>query len=164
MRILRPFAREAIGTGIRVQGCTGERNQHMMKAFTRRAITATVGGVAMVGLAAGPAAAHFCYKDWQTDQSAAGVGKSSGWMTFEDMAATYLGLCPEGIVILADAGGVTTDTLVNARGTLAGGTLKKGADAGTSTISYLDFAAMEAQFEAAFGACGLPVPDVEGEG
>jgi len=38
----------------------------------------------------------------------------------------FTGLCGAGIEVLADAGGVTTDTLINGHGVMAGGTVRKG--------------------------------------
>lgn len=129
-----------------------------MKAFTRRAVTAAVGGVAIVGLAAGPAAAHFCFKDWQSEQASAGAGQSASWTSFEDIATDFLGpLCADGIELLAAAGGVTPETLINTHGTLAGGTLKKG-ESSAKTISHLDFEALDAAIPAAFAACGQAPP------
>ena len=135
----------------------------MMKAFTRRAITATVGGVAMVGLAAGPAAAHFCYKTWDTAQGAAGKAGSSAWMSFEDIASMFVvdasgdSLCAEGIASLAAAAGVELDTMINVRGTMAGGTLKK-EEPGNLAISHLDFAALDAATPGAYQMCGQTPP------
>lgn len=135
----------------------------MMKAFTRRAVTAAFGGVAMVGLAAGPAAAHLCYKTWETEQSAAGKAGSSGWMSFEDIASMFVvdasgePLCDKGIESLAAAAGVELDTLINIRGTMAGGTLKK-EEPDKLAISHLDFAALDAATPGAYQMCGQTPP------
>ncbi len=130
----------------------------MLKALTRRALTVGVAGVAMVGVAAGPAAAHFCYKTNLNERAAEGMAGSANWVSFEDLATQFLGpLCDEGIQILADAGGVTPDTLIDSHGTMAGGTLKK-EEPGTKSISYLDFEALDAAIPAAFAACGQTPP------
>lgn len=131
----------------------------MMKAFTRRAVTAAVGGVAMVGLAAGPAAAHFCFKTGLNEWAAGGMAGSASWVSFEDIASSFLldvdgdPLCDQGIQYLATEGGVELDTLINTHGTLAGGTLKKG-ESKAKTISHLDFEALDAAVPLAFEMCG----------
>ena len=51
------------------------------------------------------------------------------------------------ITLLADAVGVTTSTLINAHGVMAGPT------EGNKAISHLDFAALEAAIPAALAAC-----------
>jgi hypothetical protein len=135
----------------------------MMKAFTRRAVTAAVGGVAMVGLAAGPAAAHFCYKSWETEASAAGKAGSSAWMSFEAIASMFLvdaagdPLCLDGIQHLADAAGVELDTMVNTRGTMAGGKFEKDG-VGNKAISHLDFVALDAATPDAYTMCDQTPP------
>jgi hypothetical protein len=135
----------------------------MMKAFTRRAVTAAVGGVAMVGLAAGPAAAHFCYKSWDTAQATAGKAGSSAWMSFEGIASMFVvdasgdSLCAKGIASLAEAGGVELDTMINVRGTMAGGKFEKDGT-GNLAISHLDFLALDAATPAAYEMCGQTPP------
>jgi hypothetical protein len=130
------------------------------KGLLRRATIIGVATAASLALAASPASAHFCFKTNLNETAAAGVAGSENWVSFGDLAAQFLpDLCEEGIQILATAGGVTTDTPINTHGTMAGGTLRKGADAGTPSISYLNFEAIDAAIPAAFAACGLPVPE-----
>lgn len=125
----------------------------MIRALTRRAVTVGVAGVAIVGLAAGPAAAHFCFKTELNERAAEGVARSANWVSFEDLATEFLGpLCPQAIDYLAEAGGVTADTMINTHGTMAGGTLKK-SEPGNKAISYLNFEALDAAIPAAVGLC-----------
>lgn len=127
----------------------------MFKAFTRRAATVGVASVAILGLATGPAAAHFCFKTELQEQAAKGMAGSASWTSFEDLARAFLGedLCQAAVDHLAAAGGIESDTLINSHGTLAGGTLKKGADSGTRTISHVDFEAVEAAIGDAVALC-----------
>ncbi len=115
-------------------------------------MTAVATGTAVV-LAAGPASAHFCFKTSLNERAAQGMAGSSNWRSFGDLAFEFTGLCPAGIQVLADAGGVTVDTLINGHGTMAGGTLKKGERGGNKAISYLDFEGIDAAFPAAAAAC-----------
>jgi hypothetical protein len=126
----------------------------MGKTALRRLITTGMASAAAIVLAAGPASAHFCFKTNLNERAAQGMSGSSNWVSFGDLAFEFTGLCPAGIQILADAGGVTVDTLINSHGTMAGGTLRKGEDAGTPSISHLDFEAIDAAFPAAAAACG----------
>ena len=68
-------------------------------------------------------------------------------MPFGVLAAQITGWCPAGVQILADAAGVTTDTLINPHGLMAGPT------DGNKAISHLDFAAIDAAMPAAGAAC-----------
>ena len=70
----------------------------------------------------------------------------NGFVSFGAIAASE-GICPAGAEVLADAVGVTTSTLINAHGVMAGPT------DGNKAISHLDFAALEAAFPAAAAAC-----------
>ncbi|MDP9444568.1 MAG: hypothetical protein M3P83_09575 [Actinomycetota bacterium] len=113
-------------------------------------------GIAAVGavvIAAGPASAHFCFKTNLNERAAQRMAGSANWVSFGDLAFQFTGLCDAGIDVLADAAGVSAETLINTHGTMAGGTLRKGPDAGTKSISYLDFEALEAALPAAVGAC-----------
>ncbi|HET7736930.1 MAG TPA: hypothetical protein VFK52_13205 [Nocardioidaceae bacterium] len=121
--------------------------------FVRRITTVAVAAGATLAMAAGPAAAHFCFKTELNERAAAGMSGSANWVSFGDLAAQVTGLCPAGVQVLADAAGVTTDTLINGHGTMAGGTLRKGPDAGNKAISHLDFAAIEGAEEDAIAAC-----------
>jgi hypothetical protein len=82
-----------------------------------------------------------------------GRGGSNGFATFDDLAFEFTGLCPAGIQILADAGGVTTGTTINAHAVRADGTLKKGADASPKPISHLKFDSIDAAMPDAVAAC-----------
>jgi hypothetical protein len=125
-----------------------------MTRLLRRALMTGAGAVAIVGLAAAPANAHFCFKTNLNAIAAEGMAGSANWVSFGDLAAQFLpDLCPEGIALLATAGGVTTSTPINTHGTMAGGTLRKGEDAGTSSISYLNFDAIDAAVPDAYKLC-----------
>ncbi|WP_129664892.1 hypothetical protein [Phytoactinopolyspora endophytica] len=124
-----------------------------MRKTLRRALFTSVATVGILGLAVGQASAHFCFKENMNEKAAENAAKSANWVTFGELAFEFTGLCPDGIEILADAGGVTTSTLINTHATMAGGTLKKGPDAGTPAISYLDFEAIEAAEGDAIAAC-----------
>ena len=119
----------------------------------RRLVTGGVATVAAFALAVAPASAHFCFKTNLNERAAQGQSGSQAWVSFGDLAFEFTGLCPAGIEILAEAGGVTTETLINSRGTMAGGTLRKGEDSGTPSISHLDFEGIEAAEEEAMAAC-----------
>ena len=88
------------------------------------------------------------------ERAAQGQAGSANWVSFHDLAFEFTGLCDAGIAILAEAGGVTVETLINGHGTMAGGTLRKGENSGTKSISHLDFDAIDAAFPAAAAACG----------
>ncbi|GAB2632865.1 hypothetical protein [Kribbella swartbergensis] len=125
-----------------------------MNKLLRRALMTGASAVAIVGLATGPANAHFCFKTNLNARAAQGMAGSANWVSFGTLAGEFLpGLCQAGIQHLATAGGVTPSTLINTHGTMAGGTLKKGADAGTPSISYLNFAAIDAAVPDAFALC-----------
>ncbi len=120
----------------------------------RRLATMGIGAMAVLALTAGPASAHFCFKTNLNELAAQGQAGSANWVSFHDLAFEFTGLCDAGIEVLAEAGGVTPDTLINSHGTMAGGTLRKGEEAGTPSISHLDFEAIDAAFPAAVEACG----------
>ena len=71
---------------------------------------------------------------------------SRGFVSFGTIAAAE-GFCPAGAQVLADAVGVSTSTLINAHGTMAGPT------DGNKAISHLDFEALEAAIPDALAAC-----------
>ena len=125
----------------------------MLGTTIRRALTVGAATAAAVVLGAGPAAAHFCYFTEANVQAELGRAGSSGFATFGDLALEFTGLCPAGIQVLADAAGVTTGTTINAHAVMAGGTLKKGADASPKPISHLNFGAIEAAMPDAVAAC-----------
>jgi hypothetical protein len=122
--------------------------------LARRLAATGIAAMAVVALTAGPASAHFCFKTNLNERAAEGQAGSANWVSFHDLAFEFTGLCDAGIAILAEAGGATPETLINGHGTMAGGTLRKGADAGTPSISHLDFEAIDAAMEAAGAACG----------
>lgn len=125
-----------------------------MRKVVRRALTSGVTTVVLVGVAAGPSAAHFCFKTDVNDRAASGMAGSSNWVAFTDIAAQALpGLCPEGVEYVANAAGATSDTLINSHGTMAGGTLRKGPDAGNKAISHLDFDALFAAVDDGHALC-----------
>ena len=126
----------------------------MLKTAARLVFMTGVATITAVVLAAAPASAHFCFKTNLTERAAEAKSGSTAWVSFEELAFEFTGLCPAGIEVLAEAGGVETDTLINTRGTMAGGTLKKGADSGTPSISHLNFEAIDAAFPEAAAACG----------
>ena len=119
----------------------------------RRLATTAIGAMAVLALTAGPASAHFCFKTNLNERAAEGQAGSANWVSFHDLAFEFTGLCDAGIEVLAEAGGVTPGTLINSHGTMAGGTLRKGEDAGTPSISHLDFEAIEAATDDAIAAC-----------
>ena len=120
----------------------------------RRLATTGIGAIAVLALTAGPASAHFCFKTNLNERAAEGQAGSANWVSFEETALEFFpGLCEEGIEILAAAGGATPDTLINGHGTMAGGTLRKGPDSGTKSISHLDFDGIDAATSEALEAC-----------
>ncbi|MPZ62748.1 MAG: hypothetical protein GEU93_15925 [Propionibacteriales bacterium] len=125
----------------------------MARSAARRIVTTGVATVAALVITAGPASAHFCFKDNLNERAAQGQAGSANWVSFGDLAFQFTGLCPEGVQVLADAGGVTVDTMINSHGTMAGGTLRKEDGGGTKSISHLDFAAIEAATPDAEAAC-----------
>jgi hypothetical protein len=124
----------------------------MRLTHARRIGTATIATVAAVVLAAAPASAHFCFKTELNERAAQGMAGSNNWVPFEVLAFEFTGLCDAGIEVLAEAGGVTTDTLINGHGLMAGGTLRK-AESGNKAISHLDFEAIDAAMGEAIAAC-----------
>jgi hypothetical protein len=125
-----------------------------MNKLLRRALMTGAAAVAIVGLATGPANAHFCFKTSLNAKAAQGMAGSANWVSFGSLAAEFLpGLCEEGIEYIATAAGATPSTLINTHGTMAGGTLKKGEDSGTPAISHLDFEALDAAVPGAFELC-----------
>jgi hypothetical protein len=125
----------------------------MRLTSARRIATVGIATVAAVVLAAAPASAHFCFKTEVNERAAQGMAGSSNWVRFDVLAAEITGLCPAGIEILAEAGGVTTDTLINGHGLMAGGTLRKADGGGNKAISHLDFEGIDAAFPEAAAAC-----------
>ena len=75
---------------------------------------------------------------------------SKGFISFGDLATEFTGLCPAGVAVLADAAGVSTSTMINAHGVMAGGTEGKRT---IKPISHLNFDAIGAAMGAAEDAC-----------
>ena len=121
--------------------------------FVRRAATVAASAVAVIAMSGGAASAHFCFFKDPNPNANAGRAGSHGFFPFSVITSEFLGLCPEGGQILADAGGVEMDTLINAHGLMAGPT------GGNKAIGHLDFAGIGAAAEEAFGACGMEVPE-----
>jgi hypothetical protein len=125
----------------------------MMGKTVRRVLTTTAATAAVFALAVGQANAHFCFKENLNERAAQGMGKSANWIEFGTLGAEITGLCPAGVEVLADAGGVTMTTLINGHGLMAGGTLKSGEGSGNKAIGHLDFDGIDAAFPAAAAAC-----------
>jgi hypothetical protein len=118
-----------------------------LSMFIRRLSTVAAGAAAVIALSATSSSAHFCFFNDPNPNGDAGRAGSKGFVPFGVVAAEATGLCPAGVQVLADAAGVTTSTLINAHGTMAGPT------GGNKAISHLDFAAIEAAFGDAAAAC-----------
>jgi hypothetical protein len=125
----------------------------MNRTGLSRLLTAGAGTVAVMVFSAGAASAHFCYFSDPNVRAELGRAGSNGFATFGDLAAEITGLCPAGVQVLADAAGVTTGTTIHAHAVMAGGTLKKRPQGSPKPISHLNFAAIEAAFPEAMGAC-----------
>jgi hypothetical protein len=125
----------------------------MLRTTTRRLLVGGVTLVSAVALAAAPASAHFCFNTKMAERAAQAAAGSSNWVSFHDLAYEFTGLCDAGIDILADAGGVSPDTLIHMNAVMAGGTLREGGKGGTPAISHLDFDAIDAAFGDAIAAC-----------
>jgi hypothetical protein len=112
-------------------------------------VAAAVGAAMMVGTS--PALAHYCFFNDPNVNANANRANSSAFMSFSEYS-DFTGLCEDGKVILAEAGGVTMDTMVNVRGSMAGPT------GGNKAIGHLDFGSVIAAGPAAFAACDMDVP------
>ncbi|MGH8969804.1 MAG: hypothetical protein ACRDV1_07625 [Actinomycetes bacterium] len=125
-----------------------------MRLFARAGVAVVAAGVMAVA-AAGPASAHFCFKTNRNATSTAAIAGSNNWISFADIAREEIpGVCDAAIAYIAEAAGASADTMINGHGTMAGGTLRKGAGSGTSSISHLDFEALEAAIPAGMALCG----------
>jgi hypothetical protein len=123
----------------------------------RRPLTVVAGVVASIALAAGPASAHLCYHKNLNAKAAVGVAGSNGFISFGDIVEFELeGLCSEGVDMLATAGGVTPDTLINAHGVMAGGLGMQGRH--NKSIGHVDFDGVFAAIPDAYAACGMEMP------
>jgi hypothetical protein len=124
-----------------------------MHRTTRRLLLGGVTLVSAVALAAAPASAHFCFNSKMADRAAQAAAGSNNWLSFHDLAYEFTGLCDAGIAVLAEAGGVTPDTLIHTHSVMAQGTLREGGKGGTPAISHMDFDAIDASFGDAIAAC-----------
>lgn len=121
--------------------------------FIAKTGAATVLAGVMALAAAGPAAAHFCFKTNRNATSAAAIANSNGWISFADIARIEIpGICDAAIDYIAAASGATGDTMINAHAVMAGGTLRK-ASPGNPAISHLDFEALEAAIPGGLALC-----------
>lgn len=118
----------------------------------RRVLTTTIGIVAALALAAGPASAHFCYKRDVNPNAAAGMAGSSNWLRVGDLIEADFGFCPAGVEAFAATLGITPDTLLHGHSVMAGPT------DGNKAIGRVDFSAFEAAVEAGFAACPTTGP------
>ena len=100
--------------------------------LVRRVSTVVVGAAAAVLLSSTAASAHFCYFNDPNPNANAGRANSSGFVSFGTIAASE-GICEVGAEYLADLLGISTDTLINAHGVMAGPT------GGNKAISHLNF-------------------------
>jgi hypothetical protein len=116
----------------------------------RRALTTTAATVAAIALAAGPASAHFCYKNDVNAKAWVGMYGSNGWLRIGDLAEAEFGLCEAGIEVFSTGIGGTPDTLLNGHGVMAGPT------GGNKAIGHLDISQFEAALDAAVEACEGP--------
>lgn len=116
-----------------------------------RLLAALGGSVIVFALTAGSASAHFCYFTEANVNAELGRAGSNGFATFGELVFEFTGLCDAGIAVLADAGGISTTTTINAHTVMAGGTLRSGKS--IKPISHLDFDAIDAAFPAAIAAC-----------
>ena len=122
-----------------------------MSRMIRRGLVTAAGVTTVLALTAGTASAHFCYFTEANVNAELGRAGSKGFISFGDLATEFTGLCPAGVDVLADAAGVSTSTMINADGVMAGGTEGKRT---IKPISHLDFGAIDAAFGDAVAACG----------
>lgn len=117
--------------------------------FVRRLSIVAGSAAAMVALSTGSAFAHFCYFDNGNEQANSKRAGTPAMMTFHDyvVAGAPVQICDAGIEVLADAVGVTTDTVMNVRGMMAGPT------DGNDAIGHLDFGKLEGAIPDALAAC-----------
>lgn len=100
--------------------------------LVRRVSTIVAGAAAAVLLSSTAASAHFCYFTDPNANADAGRAGSKGFVSFGTIAASE-GICEAGAEYLADLLGISTDTLINAHGAMAGPT------GGVKPIAHLDF-------------------------
>jgi hypothetical protein len=96
--------------------------------FVRRLAIVAGAAAAAVALSTGSAFAHECYFTNPNPNADAGRSHTPAFMSFHDMAVGYImevtgqEMCDDGIAYLAGVAGITPDTLINARGMMAGPT------------------------------------------
>ena len=100
--------------------------------LVRRLSTVVAGAAAAVLLSSAAASAHFCYFNNPNPNADSGRAGSKGFVSFGAIAASE-NICEAGAEYLADLLGISTDTLINAHGVMAGPT------PGNKAISHLDF-------------------------
>jgi hypothetical protein len=118
--------------------------------FVRRLAIVAGTAAAAVALSTGSAFAHECYFTNPNPHADAGRSQTPAFMSFYDMAfaETEGALCDDGIAVVADALGITPDTLINVRGMMAGPT------EGNKAIQHLNFGLIDDKLMGrAFGAC-----------
>jgi hypothetical protein len=119
--------------------------------FRRLSIVAAAATAALMA-GASPALAHYCFFTDPNVNANANRAGSAAFIPFSEYS-DFTGLCDAGKQILATAGGVTMDTILNGRGSMAGGR-----EEGTRTIGHLDFGSVIAAGPAAYDACDMDVP------
>jgi hypothetical protein len=120
--------------------------------FVRRLSIISGLAAATVALSTGSAFAHECYFTNPNPNADAGRSHTPAFMSFGDLAYQYTGLCPAGIAELAQAGGITPETLINSRGMMAGPT------DGNKAIGHADFDAIFEAMPHAYDTCGMEMP------
>lgn len=148
---------------------------HLAKRLGRSATLAAAAG-ALVMTAAGPAAAHHCYRDWQDQAQQRLAENGTAWVPLSDYLAAGLAemmpdaspAClahvPEFTQQWMDAHDVAVEPLIQVKGTVGGGAFHKNGKAPGPT-HYLS----EADFDELIGYvmaepdCAPPVGDGEGE-
>jgi hypothetical protein len=116
--------------------------------FVRRLSIVSGLAAATVALSTGAAFAHECYFTNPNPNAQAARAGTPAFMSFHDMAYQFTGLCDDGIALVAEAAGITPDTLINTKGMMAGPT------DGNRAIQHLDFDALDEAMPAAVEACG----------
>jgi hypothetical protein len=120
--------------------------------FARRLSIITGATTAAVLLSSGAALAHGCYFTNPNPNADANRAHTKAFMSFTDMAHMFIApdFCAEGIEILAEAAGITPETMINGRGMMAGGS------GGNKAIQHMDFAGLEANMQLAMDTCYPP--------
>ena len=140
-------AAERAGQGVRIHTTTTTTGDHM---FVRRLSIVSGLAAATVALSAGGAFAHECYFTNPNPHAQAGRAGTPAFMSFHDLAVQVTGgaLCDDGIAVVADALGITPDTLINTKGLMAGPT------DGNRAIQHINFGLVDdALMGHAFDAC-----------